>query len=99
MAAPRGGAPAQGEACQHCRSHCPERCAAVAGRAGCRSGAGVLLAAFVAVELLVRDPMLSLGMFRSPTFTSAQLAAFGISASFFALYLYILTSPTKACRV
>lgn len=47
----------------------------------------------------MRDPMLSLGMFRSPTFTSAQLAAFGISASFFALYLYILTSPTKACRV
>ena len=51
--------------------------------------AGVLLALFVAIERRVTEPMLPLGLFRNPSFTGAQAAAFGISASFFALFLYM----------
>jgi EmrB/QacA subfamily drug resistance transporter len=52
-------------------------------------GAAVLLAAFVALEAWSRAPMLPLGLFRSPSFTGAQIAAFAISASFFAVFLYM----------
>jgi EmrB/QacA subfamily drug resistance transporter len=47
-----------------------------------------LLAAFVLVERKVREPMLPLGHFRIRAFTGAQVAAFAISGSFFAVYLY-----------
>jgi EmrB/QacA subfamily drug resistance transporter len=52
-------------------------------------GAWLMLVAFVAAESRARTPMLPLGFFRRPDFTAAQLAAFAISASFFALYLYM----------
>jgi EmrB/QacA subfamily drug resistance transporter len=52
------------------------------------AGAVVLLAAFVAIERKVREPMLPLGHFRIRAFTGAQVAAFAISGSFFAVYLY-----------
>jgi EmrB/QacA subfamily drug resistance transporter len=52
------------------------------------AGAVVLLAAFVAVEARVRHPMLPLRLFRNSSFTGAQIAAFAISASFFAVFLY-----------
>jgi EmrB/QacA subfamily drug resistance transporter len=52
-------------------------------------GGGVLLLAFVRVEQRVREPMLPLGLFRNRSFTGAQVAAFSISASFFALFLYL----------
>lgn len=52
------------------------------------SVAAVLLAAFVAIETRVKEPMLPLKLFRSGDFTGAQVASFGISASFFAIYLY-----------
>jgi EmrB/QacA subfamily drug resistance transporter len=51
-------------------------------------GAAVALIAFVAVELRVSEPMLPLRLFRNPSFTGAQIAAFSISASFFAVFLY-----------
>jgi EmrB/QacA subfamily drug resistance transporter len=51
------------------------------------SGA-MLLLAFVLVERRSREPMLPLGLFRARAFTGAQVAAFSISASFFALFLY-----------
>jgi EmrB/QacA subfamily drug resistance transporter len=47
-----------------------------------------LLVGFVAVERLVAEPMLPLGLFRNPSFTGAQIAAFAISASFFAVFMY-----------
>jgi EmrB/QacA subfamily drug resistance transporter len=47
------------------------------------------LGAFVAIELRVRAPMLPMGLFRRPAFSGAQIAAFAISASFFALFLYL----------
>ena len=53
------------------------------------SGAAVLLAAFVAIEARVREPMLPLGLFRRPAFTGVQLAAFAVSGSIFALFLYL----------
>jgi predicted MFS family arabinose efflux permease len=46
-------------------------------------------AIFVAVELRSRDPMLPLGLFRGRAFTGVQLAAFAVSASMFAIYLYL----------
>jgi EmrB/QacA subfamily drug resistance transporter len=51
-------------------------------------GAGVLLAAFVAIQRRVKFPMLPLSLFRRPDFSGAQVAAFAISGSFFALFLY-----------
>src|SRR3954453_2694326 len=52
------------------------------------AGAAVALIAFVAIELRVSQPMLPLGFFRNRAFTAAQIAAFAISASFFAVFLY-----------
>ncbi len=51
-------------------------------------GAVVALAAFVAIEHRSKEPMLPLGLFRRPDFTGAQIAAFAISGSFFAVFLY-----------
>jgi len=53
------------------------------------AGSAVLLAAFVVVEARVGEPMLPLGLFRIPSFTGVQLAAFAISASLFAMFLYM----------
>jgi EmrB/QacA subfamily drug resistance transporter len=53
------------------------------------AGAAALLVAFVAVELRVWEPMLPLELFRRGAFTGVQLAAFAVSGSMFALYLYI----------
>jgi Na+/melibiose symporter-like transporter len=53
------------------------------------AGSAALLAAFMAIESRVREPMLPLGLFKSSSFTGVQLAAFAISASAFALFLYI----------
>jgi EmrB/QacA subfamily drug resistance transporter len=52
------------------------------------AGAAVLLAAFVAIESRVKEPMLPLKLFRNPSFTGAQVAAAAISATFFAVFLY-----------
>jgi EmrB/QacA subfamily drug resistance transporter len=52
------------------------------------AGAAALLIAFVPVERHAREPMLPLQLFRLPAFAGAQLAVFGMSASFFALFLY-----------
>ncbi len=53
------------------------------------TGAVLLMAAFVAIESRVSQPMLPLHLFRKRAFTGVQLAAFGVSASMFALFLYI----------
>jgi EmrB/QacA subfamily drug resistance transporter len=52
------------------------------------AGAALALIAFVLVELRVREPMLPMRLFRDATFTGAQVAAFAISGSFFAIFLY-----------
>ncbi len=48
-----------------------------------------LFAAFIATELRVRQPMLPLSFFRNRSFAGAQIGAFAISASMFALFLYL----------
>jgi EmrB/QacA subfamily drug resistance transporter len=48
-----------------------------------------LLAAFIVIERRVAEPMLPLGLFRRRAFTGVQLAAVGVSASLFALFLYL----------
>jgi EmrB/QacA subfamily drug resistance transporter len=53
------------------------------------AGAAALLAAFVAIERRVSEPMLPLGLFKRPAFTGVQIAAFAVSGSAFALFLYI----------
>ena len=52
-------------------------------------GGGLMVLAFVLVERRAREPMLPLGLFRNRAFAGAQVAAFSISASFFALFLYL----------
>ena len=52
-------------------------------------GAAALLVAFMVIESRVKQPMLPLRLFRKPAFTGVQLAALGVSASMFALFLYI----------
>ena len=52
-------------------------------------GAGVLMALFLAIETRIKEPMLPLGLFRKPAFTGVQFAAAGVSASMFALFLYL----------
>jgi EmrB/QacA subfamily drug resistance transporter len=53
------------------------------------AGAAALLAAFVAVERRVAEPMLPLGLFRRRAFTGVQLAAFAVSGAMFAMFLYL----------
>jgi EmrB/QacA subfamily drug resistance transporter len=53
------------------------------------AGAVLALAAFVAVELRSSGPMLPMRFFRNGSFTGAQITAFAISSSFFAIFLYI----------
>jgi EmrB/QacA subfamily drug resistance transporter len=57
---------------------------------GALVGAAVLLAAFVVVELRGSHPMFDLSLFRLPTFTGGAVAAFGVSATIFALLLYLV---------
>ncbi|MGH9082430.1 MAG: MFS transporter [Acidimicrobiales bacterium] len=56
---------------------------------GLLAGAAVLMAAFVAAELRQRDPMLDLSLFRRPAMVGVSIAAFAISASIFAMFLYL----------
>jgi EmrB/QacA subfamily drug resistance transporter len=48
-----------------------------------------LLVAFIGIEHRGREPMLPLALFRLPSFTGVQLAAFALSASLYAMFLYI----------
>jgi EmrB/QacA subfamily drug resistance transporter len=53
------------------------------------ASAAVLLVGFAVIERRVAEPMLPLKLFRNPSFTGAQVAAAAISATFFAIFLYI----------
>ena len=48
-----------------------------------------LLVMFVGFELRSRNPMLDLTLFRKPTFVGVSAAAFTLSASMFAMFLYL----------
>jgi EmrB/QacA subfamily drug resistance transporter len=51
--------------------------------------AAALIATFLAIETRVAEPMLPLNLFRNGAFTGAQIGAFAISASFFAVFFYM----------
>jgi EmrB/QacA subfamily drug resistance transporter len=51
--------------------------------------AGVLLVAFVVIQLRSRNAMLDLSLFRKPAFTGVSVVAFALSGSMFSLFLYI----------
>ncbi len=56
----------------------------------CLIGAGVLLVVFVVAELMQGErAMFDLSLFRKPTFTGGNLAAFALSAGLFSLLLYL----------
>src|SRR5690348_5863702 len=54
------------------------------------SAASVLLAAFVAVERLQREPMFDLTLLRKPTFGGGLLAALDVNGSLFSLLTYLV---------
>ncbi len=56
---------------------------------GLLAGAGATLAAFTVIERRVSEPMLPLHLFRRGAFTGVQFAAAAVSASLFALFLYL----------
>jgi MFS family permease len=60
-------------------------------------GAVVLLVIFVAVEHRQERPMLDLTLFRKPTFVGVSIVAFALSASIFAMFLY-LRRACASCR-
>jgi EmrB/QacA subfamily drug resistance transporter len=51
--------------------------------------AGVLLVAFVVIQLRSRNAMLDLSLFRKPAFAGVSIVAFALSGSMFSLFLYI----------
>ncbi|HEY2201087.1 MAG TPA: MFS transporter [Solirubrobacteraceae bacterium] len=56
----------------------------------CLVGSAVLLIAFLVAEVVQRErAMFDLKLFRKPTFSGGLIAAFALSASLFALFLYI----------
>ena len=57
---------------------------------GCFAAAAVLLVAFVIVERRSTHPMFDLNLFKLPTFSGGSVAAFGLSASIFAMILYLV---------
>ena len=57
---------------------------------GCFAAAAVLLVAFVIVERRIAHPMFDLKLFMLPTFSGGSVAAFGLSASIFAMILYLV---------
>jgi EmrB/QacA subfamily drug resistance transporter len=56
----------------------------------CFAASGVLLVAFVAVEMRSRHPMFDLGLFRLPTFVGGDITAFAMSAGMFSMLLYLV---------
>ncbi|MCW3064625.1 MAG: transporter, partial [Solirubrobacterales bacterium] len=57
--------------------------------AGFLIGSVVLLVVFVLAERAQKRPMLDLTLFRRPAFAGASIVAFAISASMFAMFLYL----------
>jgi EmrB/QacA subfamily drug resistance transporter len=56
---------------------------------GLFAAAAVLLALFVASQAVERTTMIDLALFKRPAFVGAQVTAFAISSSMFAMFLYL----------
>jgi EmrB/QacA subfamily drug resistance transporter len=55
----------------------------------CLAASAALLMAFLISQALQSGAMFDLGLFRKPTFNGASVAAFAVSASMFAMFLYL----------
>jgi EmrB/QacA subfamily drug resistance transporter len=55
----------------------------------CLAAAAVLLVVFIVLERTVAHPMLDLALFRKPSFVGASIAAFVLSGTMFAMFLYL----------
>ncbi|MGI8921755.1 MAG: MFS transporter [Solirubrobacteraceae bacterium] len=53
------------------------------------AGSVVLLVVFYFIERTIEHPMFDLSLFNKPTFTGASIVAFTLSASMFAMFLYL----------
>jgi EmrB/QacA subfamily drug resistance transporter len=53
------------------------------------AGSAALLTAFIAIQRRISQPMLPLGLFKLPSFTGVQFAAFTVSGSLLAMFLYL----------
>ncbi len=53
------------------------------------AGAAVLMAAFLVSQVVQERGMLDITLFRNPTFDGASVVAFSLSASMFAMFLYL----------
>src|SRR3954470_4365175 len=53
------------------------------------ASSAILMAAFLVIQTRVSEPMLPLHLFKKRAFTGVQLAALGVSASIFALFLFL----------
>src|SRR5215216_4143872 len=53
------------------------------------AGSTLLLVTFIGIERRVSQPMLPLGLFKLPSFTGVQLAAFTMSGSLLGMFLYL----------
>ncbi len=60
------------------------------GVVACFAVSAVMLIVFLFVERSGQHPMFDLSLFRKPTFVGGSVAAFGMSASIFALLLYVV---------
>ncbi|HEX2084547.1 MAG TPA: MFS transporter, partial [Solirubrobacteraceae bacterium] len=56
---------------------------------GCLVAAALLLVGFLLFELAVPDPTFDLRLFRNRSFNGVSIAAFGLSAAMFAMFLYL----------
>jgi len=56
---------------------------------GLLAGAAFMFAAFLVAEWRQREPMLDLGLFRQPAMVGASVVAFAVSASIFAMFLFL----------
>lgn len=61
-----------------------------AGVITCLACAAALLAAFVVIESRTASPMLSLALFKVPTFAGGSVAAFAVNGCVFSLFLYFV---------
>jgi EmrB/QacA subfamily drug resistance transporter len=52
-------------------------------------GSGICMAVFLVAEVLQRDPMLDLTLFKRPAMVGVSLGSFTLSASIFAMFLYL----------
>jgi EmrB/QacA subfamily drug resistance transporter len=57
---------------------------------GMLTASALLLVMFVVIERRQSHPMFDLTLFRKPTFAGASIAAFALSASMFAMFLYLV---------